>query len=156
MHNNNFIMKKVILTLSLCLGILCFSCENKDNSNNKSTNKTTDNEVVRTTPVKKEVTRHPDTIIDGVRIYNFGKENVKQKEITLEEAINLFDQGVSNARTCEELIKACSTFDTNIKRLNQKDSSINVTEVEKRNDVKAIRKISEDKSLKLCQVQQIR
>ena len=149
-------MKKVVLTLSLCLGILCFSCDNKTKTNNENPGKTADKEVVKTKTPKREVTKRPDTIIDGVHVYNFGKEPVKKQDISLEEAINMFEKGVNNANSCQELIKACATFDSNIKKLNQKDSKITVSGVEKRNDVRAIRKISEEKSLKLCQTQQIR
>ena len=144
-------MKRVYITISLFLGILCFSCEN----NVKVDNKTTDKEIVKKNNKTKEI-RQPDTIIDGVRIYNFKSTPVKAKEISLEEAINLFDEGVNEANTCEQLIRACATFDSNIKKLSQKDSSIKVTDVEKRDDVKSIRKISEEKSLKLCQTQQMR
>lgn len=144
-------MKRVYITISLFLGILCFSCEN----NVKVDNKTTDKEIVKKNNKTKEI-RQADTIIDGVRIYNFKSTPVKAKEISLEEAINLFDEGVNEANTCEQLIRACATFDSNIKKLSQKDSSIKVTDVEKRDDVKSIRKISEEKSLKLCQTQQMR
>ena len=144
-------MNRVYITISLFLGILCFSCEN----NVKVDNKTTDKEIVKKNNKTKEI-RQPDTIIDGVRIYNFKSTPVKAKEISLEEAINLFDEGVNEANTCEQLIRACATFDSNIKKLSQKDSSIKVTDVEKRDDVKSIRKISEEKSLKLCQTQQMR
>ena len=81
---------------------------------------------------------------------------VKAEEISLEKAINLFDKGVNEASTCEQLIRACATCDSNIKKLSQKDSSIKVTDIEKREDVKSIRRLSEEKSLKLCQTQQMR
>lgn len=144
-------MKRVYITISLFLGILCFSCEN----NVKVDNKTTDKEIINKNNKAKEI-RQPDTIIDGVRIYNFKSTPVKAKEISLEEAINLFDKGVNEASTCEQLIRACATFDSNIKKLSQKDSSIKVTDIEKREDVKSIRRLSEEKSLKLCQTQQMR
>lgn len=144
-------MKRVYITISLFLGILCFSCEN----NVKVDNKPTEKEVIKKNNEAKEI-RQPDTIIDGVRIYNFKSTPVKAKEISLEEAINLFDKGVNEANTCEQLIRACATFDSNIKKLSQKDSSIKVTDIEKREDVKSIRRLSEEKSLKLCQTQQMR
>lgn len=144
-------MKRVYITISLFLGILCFSCEN----NVKVDNKPTEKEVIKKNIEAKEI-RQPDTIIDGVRIYNFKSTPVKAKEISLEETINLFDEGVNEANTCEQLIRACATFDSNIKKLSQKDSSIKVTDIEKREDVKSIRRLSEEKSLKLCQTQQMR
>lgn len=144
-------MKRVYLTLNLFLGILCFSCGN----NAKTDNKTTVTEPVKNSK-KIEVTKHPDTIIDGVRVYNFTNVNVKAKEINIEEAINLFDASVYEAKTCEQLIKACATFDANVKKISQKDPSVKYAEVEKREDVKSIRKNSEEKSLRLCQTQQIR
>ena len=144
-------MKRVYITISLFLGILCFSCEN----NVKIDNKTTDKEIINKNNKAKEI-RQPDTIIDGVRIYNFKSTPVKAEEISLEEAINLFDKGVNEASTCEQLIRACATFDSNIKKLSLKDSSIKVTDIEKREDVKSIRRLSEEKSLKLCQTQQMR
>ncbi len=144
-------MKRVYITISLFLGILCFSCEN----NVKVDNKPTEKEVIKKNNEAKEI-RQPDTIIDGVRIYNFKSTPVKAKEISLEETINLFDKGVNEASTCEQLIRACATFDSNIKKLSQKDSSIKVTDIEKREDVKSIRRLSEEKSLKLCQTQQMR
>lgn len=144
-------MKRVYITISLFLGILCFSCEN----NVKVDNKPTEKEVIKKNNEAKEI-RQPDTIIDGVRIYNFKSTPVKAKEISLEEAINLFDKGVNEASTCEQLIRACATFDSNIKKLSQKDSSIKVTDIEKREDVKSIRRLSEEKSLKLCQTQQMK
>ena len=144
-------MKRVYITISLFLGILCFSCEN----NVKIDNKTTDKEIINKNNKAKEI-RQPDTIIDGVRIYNFKSTPVKAEEISLEEAINLFDKGVNEASSCEQLIRACATFDSNIKKLSQKDSSIKVTDIEKREDVKSIRRLSEEKSLKLCQTQQMR
>lgn len=147
-------MKKIVYTLSLCLGILCFSCESNQNSNNNTLKKATENKVVNTTSKKIEVTKRPDTIIDGKQVYNFGKVNPQKKTLTLDEAINEFRQGVNNASSCDELIRACARFDTRIKQLS--NSNVKVSEVEKRDDVRAIRKQSEEKSLKLCQTQQIR
>lgn len=146
-------MKRVYITISLFLGILCFSCEN----NVKVDNKTTDKEIVKKNNIAKEI-RQPDTIIDGVRIYNFKNEptKVKEKEVNLDEAINLFDRGVNEANSCNDLIKACANFDSNVKKLSQNDPSIKVTDIEKREDVKSIRRLSEEKSLKLCQTQQMR
>ena len=145
-------MKKIVYTLSLCLGILCLSCESNQNSNNNTLKKATENKAVNTTSKKIEVTKRPDTIIDGKQVYNFGKVNPQKKTLTLDEAINEFRQGVNNASNCDELIRACARFDTRIKQL----SNVKVSEVEKRDDVRAIRKQSEEKSLKLCQTQQIR
>lgn len=155
MQNNSFAMKRVYLSLSLLLSILCFSCENNVKNEKANLNKAGDQTVVNN---KKEiqVTKHPDTIIDGVRIYNFKSEPAKSKDVGLEEAINLFERGVNEAKTCNELIRACSTFDANIKRLSQKDSNINLVDIEKREDVRSIRRISEEKSLRLCQTQQMR
>lgn len=147
-------MKKIVYTLSLCLGILCFSCESNQNSNNNTLKKATENKVVNTTSKKIEVTKRPDTIIDGKQVYNFGKVNPQKKTLTLDEAINEFRQGVNNASSCDELIRACARFDNRIKQLS--NSNVKVSEVEKRDDVRAIRKQSEEKSLKLCQTQQIR
>ncbi len=137
------------------LGVLCFSCENNVKNEKASFNKASDQDVPNN---KKEitVTKHPDTIIDGVRIYNFKNEPAKSREVGLEEAINLFERGVNEARSCNELIKACATFDTNIKKISQKNSNVNIADVEKREDVKSIRRISEEKSLRLCQTQQVR
>ena len=150
-------MKRIVYTLSLCLGILCFSCDSKQNSKSDTFKKASDTDVVKsTTPKKIEVTKKPDTIIDGKHIYNFGKENVKQKPLTLDEAINEFRQSVNNAMDCDELIRACARFDTRIKQLGKTNSNVNIIEVEKRDDVRAIRKLSEEKSLKLCQTQQMR
>lgn len=147
-------MKKIVYTLSLCLGILCFSCESNQNSNNNTLKKATENKAVNTTSKKIEVTKRPDTIIDGKQVYNFGKVNPQKKTLTLDEAINEFRQGVNNASSCDELIRACARFDNRIKQLS--NSNVKVSEVEKRDDVRAIRKQSEEKSLKLCQTQQIR
>lgn len=148
-------MKRIVYTLSLCLGILCFSCENNQNSNNDALKKASDNKVVNTTSKKIEVTKRPDTIIDGRQVYNFGKVNTQKKDITLDEAINEFKLSVNNASNCDELIRACARFDTRVKQLSKSNSNIKITEVEKRTDVRAIRKQSEEKSLKLCQTQQI-
>ena len=148
-------MKRIVYTLGLCLGILCFSCENNQNSKNDALKKASDNKAVSTTSKKIEITKRPDTIIDGKQIYNFGKENIQKRTITLDEAINEFRQSVNNASTCDELIRACARFDSRIKQLS-KSNNVSVIEVEKRDDVRAIRKQSEDKSLKLCQTQQVR
>ena len=147
-------MKKIVYTLSLCLGILCLSCESNQNSNNNTLKKATENKAVKTTSKKIEVTKRPDTIIDGKQVYNFGKVNPQKKTLTLDEAINEFRQSVNNANSCDELIRACARFDTRIKQLSS--SNVKVSEVEKRDDVRAIRKQSEEKSLKLCQTQQVR
>lgn len=149
-------MKRAILTLSLTLGAICFSCDNKIKTEKENINEATIKEVVKTRPAKIEPTLKPDTIIDGVQIYNISGKSTLKKEISLEEAISNFDRGINNARSCEELIKASATFDSDIKRISQKDSSVNISSVENRNDVKAIRKISEEKSLTMCQTQQIR
>ena len=148
-------MKRIVYTLGLCLGILCFSCESNQNSNKDALKKASDNKVVNTTSKKIEITKRPDTIIDGKQIYNFGKENIQKRTITLDEAINEFRQSVNNAGSCDELIRACARFDSRIKQLS-KSNNVSVIEVEKRDDVRAIRKQSEDKSLKLCQTQQVR
>ena len=148
-------MKRIVYTLGLCLGILCFSCESNQNSNKDALKKASDNKVVNTTSKKIEITKRPDTIIDGKQIYNFGKENIQKRTITLDEAINEFRQSVNNASTCDELIRACARFDSRIKQLS-KSNNVSVMEVEKRDDVRAIRKQSEDKSLKLCQTQHVR
>jgi exonuclease VII small subunit len=147
-------MKKTVYTLSLCLGILCFSCESNQNSSNDVLKKSSENKTVNAASRKIEVTKRPDTIIDGKQVYNFGKVNTQKKTLTLDEAINEFRQGVNNASSCDELIRACARFDTRIKQLS--NSNVKVSEVEKRDDVRAIRKQSEEKSLKLCQTQQIR
>ncbi len=147
-------MKKTVYTLSLCLGILCFSCESNQNSNNGALKKASENKEVNATSRKIEVTKRPDTIIDGKQVYNFGKTNTPKKTLTLDEAINEFRQSVNNANSCDELIRACARFDTRIKQLSS--SNVKVSEVEKRDDVRAIRKQSEEKSLKLCQTQQVR
>ena len=147
-------MKKTVYTLSLCLGILCFSCESNPNSSNDILKKSSENKTVNAASRKIEVTKRPDTIIDGKQVYNFGKVNTQKKTLTLDEAINEFRQGVNNASSCDELIRACARFDTRIKQLS--NSNVKVSEVEKRDDVRAIRKQSEEKSLKLCQTQQIR
>lgn len=143
-------MKRIVYTLSLCLGILCFSCESNQNSNNDTQKKESEIKAVK----KIEITKRPDTIIDGKQVYNFGKVNTQKKVLTLDEAINEFRQSVNNASSCDELIRACARFDNRIKQLS--NSNIKVTEIENRSDVKAIRKQSEEKSLRLCQTQQIR
>ncbi len=148
-------MKRVFLTLSLFLGLLCSSCENNVKTSKENISKPVNTEVNKETK-KIKVTKEPDTIIDGVRIYNFKSEPTKTKEISIEEAINLFDRGVNNANNCTELIQACASFDANIKKITQKDNNITISDVEKRDDVKSIRRISEEKSLRLCQTQQIR
>lgn len=147
-------MKKTVYTLSLCLGILCFSCESNQNSSNDALKKSSENKTVNAASRKIEVTKRPDTIIDGKQVYNFGKVNTQKKVLTLDEAINEFRQSVNNASSCDELIRACARFDNRIKQLS--NSNIKVTEIENRSDVKAIRKQSEEKSLRLCQTQQIR
>ena len=149
-------MKRIVYTLGLCLGILCFSCESNQNSKNDAFKKASDNKAVSATSKKIEITKRPDTIIDGKQIYNFGKENIQKRTITLDEAINEFRLSVNNAGTCDELIRACARFDSRIKQLSKSNSNISVIEVEKRDDVRSIRKQSEDKSLKLCQTQQVR
>ena len=148
-------MKRIVYTLGLCLGILCFSCESDQNSKKDALQKTSESKVINTPSKKIEVTKRPDTIIDGKQIYNFGKENTKKKEITLDEAVIEFREGVNNAGSCDELIRACARFDTRIKQLSKTNNSINIIDVEKRDDVRAIRKTSEEKSLKLCQTQQV-
>ena len=155
MQNNSFNMKRVFITLGLLLGVLCFSYDNNVKNRKENLNKQTEEKAVKKNNQAK-VTKHPDTIIDGVRIYNFKSEPAKSNEISLEEAINLFERGVNEAKTCSELIKACSTFDANIKKLSQKNSNINLVDIEKREDVKSVRRISEEKSLRLCQTQQMR
>ena len=148
-------MKRTVYTLGLCLGILCFSCESSQNSQKNALQKASDCKVINTPSQKIEITKRPDTIIDGVQIYNFGKENIKNKETTLDEAVNEFRESVNNAGSCDELIRACARFDTRVKQLSKTNSSINIIDVEKRDDVRAIRKTSEEKSLKLCQTQQV-
>ena len=149
-------MKRIVYTLSLCLGILCFSCESNQNSNNDALKKASESKAVNATSKKIEITKKPDTIIDGKQVYNFGKANTQKKSFTLDETINEFRQSVNNASSCDELIRACARFDSRIKQLSKSDSNISIIEVEKRGDVRAIRKQSEEKSLKLCQTQQIR
>lgn len=149
-------MKRIVYKLSLCLGILCFSCESNQNSNNDALKKASESKAVNATSKKIEITKKPDTIIDGKQVYNFGKANTQKKSFTLDETINEFRQSVNNASSCDELIRACARFDTRIKQLSNSNSNIKVTEIEKRGDVRAIRKQSEEKSLKLCQTQQIR
>lgn len=150
MWNNSFIMKKIVLTLSLFLAFIAYSCDNSK-QNNKNT---TEKETVETKSNIK-ATKHPDTIIDGKQIYNFDVK-LKKEEITLEVAIETFEKGVNEASSCEELIRACASFDNNIKKLSKTDSKITVVNVERREDVKAIRKTSEEKSLKLCQTQRVK
>lgn len=149
-------MKRIVYTLSLCLGILCFSCESNQKSNNDALKKASESKAVNATSKKIEITKKPDTIIDGKQVYNFGKANTQKKSFTLDETINEFRQSVNNASSCDELIRACARFDTRIKQLSNSNSNIKVTEIEKRGDVRAIRKQSEEKSLKLCQTQQMR
>ena len=148
-------MKRRILTLSLFLSFLCFSCNSNTNKDKETSKEVIEKESIATKPKKIEVTKKPDTIIDGKQVYYFGKESVQKKEIGLEEAINLFESGVSRAESCEELIRACATFDNNIKALSKKDSKVTLVEVEKRDDVKAIRDLSEEKSLTMCQTQRV-
>lgn len=156
LQNNSLQMKRIVYTLSLCLGVLCFSCESAHDSNKNASQKASDHEVIKSESKKIESTRKPDTIIDGRQIYNFGKANTQKKTITLDETINEFRQSVNNASSCDELIRACARFDTRIKQLSKSDSNIKAIEIEKRGDVRAIRKQSEEKSLKLCQAQQVK
>ena len=144
-------MKRIVYTLSLCLGIICFSCDGKQCQHKETFQKLSDSKEVTSSSKKIEVTRKPDTIIDGRHIYNFGKDNVKAKEMSFEEIIDEFDSGVKSANNCEELIKSCARFDSRIKKLGKTNSNFSLIEVEKRDDVKAIRKLSEEKSLKMCQ-----
>lgn len=155
MQNNSLSMKRRVLTLSLFLSILCFSCNDSANKNKETQKEVFKKESVTNKSKKIEVTKKPDTIIDGKQVYYFGKESVKKREISLEEAINLFESGVDRANSCEELIRACATFDSNIKELSKKDSNVTLIEVEKRDDVRAIRKLSEEKSLTMCQTQKV-
>ena len=148
-------MKRTVYTLSLCLGILCFSCESKIKPGDEQYIKSYENKVISETSKKPVVTKKPDTIIDGKMIYNFGKENMQKRSMTLNEAIKEFDQSVNNAKSCDELIRACATFDSRIKQLSKTDSKVSFVEVEKRDDVRAIRKLSEEKSLKMCQTQRM-
>ena len=148
-------MKRTVYTLSLCLGILCFSCESKMKPGDEQYIKSYENKVISETSKKPVVTKKPDTIIDGKMIYNFGKENMQMKSITLNEAITEFEQGINNAKSCDDLIKACAQFDSRIKQLSKTNSNVSFAEVEKRSDVRAIRKLSEEKSLKMCQTQRI-
>ena len=133
-----------------------FLLREQQNPKNDTLKKASETEVVKANTPKIEITKRPDTIIDGKQIYNFGKENVKKKEISLEGAIKEFESGVNNAKDCDELIRSCATFDARVKQLNKANNKINITEVEKRADVRAIRKKSEEKSLRLCQAQQVR
>lgn len=141
-------MKKITLTLSLFLVFLAFSCE----SNTKTMDSETKN--APTVNTKKVATRKADTVIDGKQVYNIGVE-LRKQEITLEEAIKTFEKRVNEASNCEELIRACAGFDNNIKQISKTDSNITVVNIERREDVKAIRKTSEEKSLKLCQTQRV-
>ena len=52
-------MKRIVYTLGLCLGILCFSCESNQNSNKDALKKASDNKVVNTTSKKIEITKIP-------------------------------------------------------------------------------------------------
>ncbi len=148
-------MKRTVYTLSLCLGILCFSCESKMKPGDEQYIKEYENKVISATSQKPVVTKKPDTIIDGKMIYNFGKENMQKKSITLNEAITEFEQGINNAKSCDDLMNTCARFDSRIKQLSRTDSKVSLVEVEKRNDVRAIRKLSEEKSSIMCQTQQI-
>ena len=148
-------MKRRILTLSLFLSFLCLSCNENASNNKKSSKEVTKKESVTTKPKKIEVTKRPDTVIDGKQVYYLGKDSVKKREIGLEEAISLFESGVEGAQRCEELIKACANFDANIRTLCKNDSRVTLVDVEKREDVKAIRKLSEEKSLTMCQTQRV-
>lgn len=148
-------MKRRILTLSLFLSFLCFSCNDNAGSNKKSSKEVIKKESVTTKPKKIEVTKRPDTVIDGKQVYYFGKESVQKKEISLEEAINMFESGVEGAQQCEELIKACANFDANVRALCKRDSKVTLVDIEKREDVKAIRRLSEEKSLTMCQTQRV-
>lgn len=155
MQNNSLSMKRRVLTLSLFLSFICFSCNNNVKNSKETQKEIIKTESVTTKPKKIEVTKKPDTVIDGKQVYYFGKESVKKREISLEEAINLFESGVNRANSCEELIRACATFDSNIKELSKKDSQVTLVEVERRDDVRAIRRLSEEKSLTMCQTQKV-
>ncbi len=148
-------MKRRILTLSLFLSFLCFSCNDNADNNKKSPKEVLKKESVTTKPKEIKVTKRPDTVINGKQVYYLGKESVQKKEISLEEAINLFESGVEGAQRCEELIKACVNFDSNIRSICKRDSRVTLVNVEKREDVKAIRRLSEEKSLTMCQTQKV-
>ena len=51
---------------------------------------------------------------------------------------------------------ACNKFDTNVKHLINKDNNLTIDKVEQRKDVIAIRKLSEQKSLTLCQAKSMK
>ena len=152
-------MRKTILTIGLCLGVLCFSCDNKETKtvvNEFSTSKTAENKVVEAKPAKKVATRKPDTIINGKQIYRFGPKNDVKYASSLEEAIESFDNEINKAETCRDLMVACNKFDTNVKHLINKDNNLTIDKVEQRKDVIAIRKLSEQKSLTLCQAKSMK
>lgn len=159
-------MKRIAVVVSLFLGLFMYSCDNQADkkevkpiqkeNNFKQAN---DKEKVKV----RKATKKADTIIDGKQVFRFGTDapkkaakEVTKRDVTLDVAIKDFEKGVKDASTCEELMSACRTFDYDIKNLSKKDSKINVTQIESRQDVMNIRKQSEEKSLSLCQTSVMR
>lgn len=163
MQNNSFSMKRIVLTVSLCLGFLFFSCENQVDRNNNEINQKEETPITSKNKKATEIpvaTKKADTVINGKQIYRFGgeaKKDAATKRMTanIEDAIKNFEYSVIDAKSCEDLIKACRDFDYDVKALSDKDKSINVINIENRTDVIAIRKMSEEKSLSLCQTSKI-
>lgn len=155
-------MKRVVVALSLCLGFFCFSCDNQvekkevktiQKENNFSNAKAQEKVELRKAPKKA------DTIINGRQVFRFGNESptskIPQRNVSLDVAIRDFDNNVRNANSCEELMIACKRFDTDVKSIRENNKNIKVTDIESRDDVMKIRKLSEEKSLSLCQTSRI-
>ena len=154
----------------MCL--LIASCENKNSQTPKNqdvTNVTETNKDVNTNPkvqepvqdtnkekpvekVEKKVEKK--VIVAKPKNSNNNSDN-NLKNLTIDNVIKAFSDEVNAAENCQELMKACRKFDNNVKRLSKNDENITAVSVEQRQDVRAIRKASEDKSLKMCQTQSL-
>lgn len=149
-------MKRLLFIFTLCIFIFAVSCKNKTDKTPQilEINNVTNKEVAKETKLQHKPIRRPDSIKPGKKVIHIGPQ-IEKKNITLNSVIKDFDKEVKNAKNCEELMKACMAFDKNIKTLSKKDKNISISSVEKRDDVMAIRKLSEEKSLEMCQTQQL-
>ncbi len=155
-------MKRVVVALSLCLGFFCFSCDNQVEKKEVTTSQKENNFSNAKAEEKVELRKAPkkaDTIINGKQVFRFGNETstnkISQRNVSLDVAIRDFDNNVKNANSCEELMMACKRFDTDVQSIREKNKNLKITDIESRDDVMRIRKLSEDKSLSLCQTSKI-
>lgn len=149
-------MKKLLFIFILCIFIFAVSCKNNTNKTPQTLEITNviKKEVKKETKPQHKPVRRLDSIKPGKKVIHIGPQ-IEKKNITLDSVIKDFDKNVKNAKNCEELMKACIFFDKNVKVLSKKDKNISISSVEKRDDVRIIRKLSEEKSLEMCQTQQI-